>query len=202
MEYLNEKLTYTEYSLIDSQQNPIMMDWETDIMSESAKVICSNGGDILNIGFGMGIIDNFIQNYNINSHTIIECHKDVISKMSEDGWFEKNNINIIHDLWQNKINEIGKFDGVYYDTWKDNEEIFEKVHLIVKSGGLFSFFNTQFFNPNTKSLPKRYYDILKEYFYIDSVQISLDYTGYNLENIERYWAYRKNKYWVPVCIRK
>jgi protein arginine N-methyltransferase 2 len=202
MEYLNEKLTYTNYSLIDSDKNPIMMDWETDIMKESAKVICSNGGDILNIGFGMGIIDQFIQNYSINSHTIIECHVDVISKMSETGWFEKKNVNIIHDLWQNKINDLGKFDGVYYDTWCDDETIFEKVHLILKRGGIFSFFNGQFFNPNTKSIPKRYYDVLKENFHIDSVQIPIDYTGYNLENIEKYWTSRKKKYWVPVCIRK
>ena len=37
-----------------------------------AEVICKNGGDILEIGFGMGISATHIQSYDINSHTSIE----------------------------------------------------------------------------------------------------------------------------------
>lgn len=201
--YLNENLTYTEFSLVDPNGGRIMMDWETDIMGESASIVCSKGGNVLNIGFGMGVIDSFIQQKGIISHTIIECHKDVISKMESDGWFNKNNVTIIHDLWENVIDELPEFSGVYYDTWRSNDlEFMGNVHKIVKKGGIFSFFNTQFYSPNTCSLPKGFYDILKENFDIKSIQIPISYDSYNIEGIEKYWNIRRKKYWIPVCIKK
>lgn len=35
------------------------------------------GGDVLNVGFGLGIIDTAIQSHRPRSHTIIEAHPDV-----------------------------------------------------------------------------------------------------------------------------
>ena len=63
-EYHNEKLTYTKQGdLLDSKGLPVMMEWERDIMEHDAGIICKNGGDILNVGFGLGIIDNYIQSH-------------------------------------------------------------------------------------------------------------------------------------------
>lgn len=42
-----------------------MMGWETPLMERHAEVICSGGGDVLNVGFGMGIIDGFIQQHQV-----------------------------------------------------------------------------------------------------------------------------------------
>ena len=42
-----------------------MMSWETPMMKKHAEVVTENGGDILEIGFGMGICSNFIQEHNI-----------------------------------------------------------------------------------------------------------------------------------------
>jgi hypothetical protein len=45
------------------------MGWEKPLMDIHAKIICSKGGDILNVGFGLGIsyyfILYFIKNINI-----------------------------------------------------------------------------------------------------------------------------------------
>ena len=38
----------------------VLMDWESSIMEASADYVCSNGGDILEIGFGMGISAGYI----------------------------------------------------------------------------------------------------------------------------------------------
>ena len=46
-----------------------MMDWEDGLMKKHADYVCSNGGDILEIGFGMGISANYIQQNNPASHT-------------------------------------------------------------------------------------------------------------------------------------
>lgn len=141
--YLEHKLQYTtDGRLIDERGHAVMMDWEKEWMYESAKIICGTGGDILNIGFGMGIIDSFIETYPINSHTIIEAHPDVYSKMIEDGWDKKPNVKIIFGKWQDVINDLPKFDGIYFDTWEDDGfyEIF-LPHLknILKENGVFSY---------------------------------------------------------------
>ena len=65
-DYHNEKLTYTDDNLLlDSNGSAIMMGWEKNIMKYSAFEICKNGGDILNIGFGLGFIDTYIYIQNI-----------------------------------------------------------------------------------------------------------------------------------------
>ena len=35
----------------------IKMGWEKPLMEVHAKIICQKGGDILNVGFGLGIIE-------------------------------------------------------------------------------------------------------------------------------------------------
>lgn len=40
----------------------VMMGWEAPLMEQHARVICGNGGGhYLNVGFGLGIIDTYIQ---------------------------------------------------------------------------------------------------------------------------------------------
>ena len=92
MDYISQSLTitstsiYYDYSNLNSELaaelNPIyvMMDWEDPLMSASAAYVCENGGDILEIGFGMGISANYIQSHTINSHTIIEKPSRHITK--------------------------------------------------------------------------------------------------------------------------
>lgn len=43
--------------LVDEEQKAVMMEWEKPLMIAHAHAICSRGGDILNVGFGLGIID-------------------------------------------------------------------------------------------------------------------------------------------------
>ena len=46
--------TFLPTKILDEKDYEIMMDWETPIMKEHAKIVTKNGGDILEIGFGMG----------------------------------------------------------------------------------------------------------------------------------------------------
>lgn len=45
------------------------------------QAICSQGGDVLNVGFGLGLVDRAIQSNQPASHTIIEAHPDVLRKV-------------------------------------------------------------------------------------------------------------------------
>jgi cyclopropane fatty-acyl-phospholipid synthase-like methyltransferase len=97
----------------------VMMDWESPIMSASAAYVTEGGGDILEIGFGMGISANYIQSHSISSHTIVENHPQIITKAVE--WASgKSNVTIVSQSWYDVKDSIGKFDGIFYDTYGDD----------------------------------------------------------------------------------
>ena len=94
----------------------IMMSWEAPIMERSAEFVCENGGDILEIGFGMGIASDYIQAQSPNSHTILELHPELAQKARE--WAEdKPSVTIIEGDWIETISSLGKFDGIFFDTY-------------------------------------------------------------------------------------
>ena len=72
----------------------VMMDWEVPIMEKSAEYICHNNGDVLEIGFGMGMCADYIQAQGVNSHTIIEIHPQIIEKLNT--WASgKSNLTVV-----------------------------------------------------------------------------------------------------------
>ena len=60
-DYLEDRVTFSEDKLMDSDSKAVMMAWEKLLMEALAKVVCSGGGNILNVGFGMGLVDTAIQ---------------------------------------------------------------------------------------------------------------------------------------------
>ena len=76
LEFKTDKIAMKEYS-----DQVVMMTWEDEIMKKSAEYICESKGDILEIGFGMGICSDYIQSQGVNSHTIVEIHPQVIEKL-------------------------------------------------------------------------------------------------------------------------
>ena len=64
MAYKDEILTFETNKIYYSNSDitlEVMMDWESSVMEASADYVCSNGGDILELGFGMGISTGYIQ---------------------------------------------------------------------------------------------------------------------------------------------
>lgn len=184
--YLHQHLKFTEDAIYDNIGRAVMMSWETSWMKDTAEIICQNKGDILNIGHGMGIVDNFIQSHSPDSHTIIEPHIDVLDQMEKNGWFLKPNVKIYQGKWQEYINGLGQFDGIYYDTWGDRglySNLIPMLHQLLKVGGVFSFWwakNTpnkeleeildiKYFNLEYKKIkiPLKKPGVVKEDYYID-----------------------------------
>lgn len=158
--YLAAPLEYTNHTLItQSHKDGVMMDWETPIMKRSAEIITTDsdndgtGPVVLNIGFGMGIIDSFIQDHKPKRHFICEAHPQVLEKMKADGWYDKPGVTVLEGSWKSTLpglldqclQEQLYFDGIYYDTfsehYKDLTELFDYVVGIMKPTGKFSFFN-------------------------------------------------------------
>ena len=112
----NDKIYYYDKSFGGNLE--VMMDWEDDIMKAKADYVCKDGGDILEIGFGMGISAGHIQSNSIDSHTIVENHPQVLKKLK--AWAaERPNVIIVEGGWYDVKDSLSKYDGVLYDTWGD-----------------------------------------------------------------------------------
>tara|TARA_Y100000385_G_scaffold237257_1_gene251690 strand:- start:158 stop:724 length:567 start_codon:yes stop_codon:yes gene_type:complete len=123
MSYLTRSLTFNESKIYYTDaffggDREVMMDWEHPLMSASAAYVCENGGNILEIGFGMGISAGYIQSHSITTHTIIENHPDVIPRAQL--WAAtKANVNIITGSWYDVKDSLSTYDGIFYDTFGD-----------------------------------------------------------------------------------
>ena len=135
--------TFLNDKILDEEGREIMMDWEINLMQEHAKIVTENGGNILEIGFGMGICSNFIQEANINTHTIIEINDQIFEKLLE--WAkDKPNVIPIKGDWFDIIPNK-KYDGVMFDTWdeKNAHNFLPNIKLSLNKNGVVTFYNPQ-----------------------------------------------------------
>jgi len=124
--YIGDKLEGLNNVKSESKQELIIMhEWETEIMKKSADFVCELGGDILEIGFGMGISADFIQKAGAKTHTIIELHPQIAEKARE--WAaDKQGVTILEGDWIEVLPTMvegtvrtthKKFDGVFFDPY-------------------------------------------------------------------------------------
>lgn len=206
-DYKNREIHYTDDGRLMDGEYAIMMAWEKPVMEFQASHICRNGGDVLNVGFGMGFIDDAIQKHNINSHHIIEIHPTVQQEMLKRGWDKKPNVTLHFGDWRDFLNDLPKFDGIYIDTWDELILDFAfYAHNILKPGGIFSWFN----NPKDDKdkdgisdemlkilLPR--FNIRVESMFISEIDSPERQTG---KNDHAYWWQKDKIYHSPIFILK
>ena len=118
MAFKDEILTFEDTKILNEDGAEVMMSWETSIMEKSAEYICHNKGDILEIGFGMGVCADYIQAQGVNTHTIIEIHPQILERLS--AWAsDKSNVTIIEGDWAN-LSLTDTYDGIFIDTYGDD----------------------------------------------------------------------------------
>lgn len=151
MGYLDRTLTIQEDKIFFSDatsptgEKAVMMDWEDPIMYASAQYVAENGGNILEIGYGMGISANYIQSFSPNSHTIVEIHP-TIAKAAQQWANKQNRVSIIQGDWykmQETIAGGGPYDGIFYDAYGDDNigRLVEFCTSILNKGGRFTLWN-------------------------------------------------------------
>ncbi|KAK0108539.1 Arginine N-methyltransferase 2 [Cadophora gregata] len=170
-DYLASNLTFTDSALLDSDANGVMMSWETAIMRRTVDLLIPDlkpGSRILNIGFGMGIVDRMFRDTKPARHHILEAHPAVLQKLaSEDSdfgksWEEsapsageegsgKEGAYRIHaGKWQDicpQLLQSGEvYDAIYFDTFGEDYsqlKLFftEFVPGLLDGEGRFGFFN-------------------------------------------------------------
>ncbi|KAL7629601.1 Arginine N-methyltransferase 2 [Parahypoxylon ruwenzoriense] len=163
-DYLRSNLTYSDGKLVDSSQNGVMMSWETSIMRASIDALLPGlpaGRRILNVGFGMGIVDAMFAETRPARHHIIEAHPAVLDHISgsPESRFGKDweasgpgegAYRVHAGRWQEvvpRLLEQGEtYDAIYFDTFGEDytqlRNFFtEYVPALLDEKGVFGFFN-------------------------------------------------------------
>ena len=176
-------ITVTPTRIYDNN-NPkviIMDDVEIPLMKKFAEIVTGNKGNVLEVGFGLGISANFIYDSEIESYTCIEIHPEIYKNALK--WAEgKSNVNIILGDWINVIPTINmKFDGIFMDTFEyTNFNKFEEYCLkIANINCILSIFD--YTTQSNKSL--------------DYVTVKIDKAEYlkNVEEIIIYYSHFNGK---------
>ena len=182
-------------------------------MSQSADVLLHQPNlRILNIGFGMGIIDSHIQNHTNkpSTHHIIEAHTEVLSQMQANGWMDKPNVVIHQGKWQDVLPSLilegQTFDAIYFDTFAESYSEFreffsEQVIGVLDQEGRWSFFNGMGADKQIS------YDVYQKVVELDLYESGFDveWETVGLPELEAEWEGVRRKYWnidsyrLPVC---
>jgi type IV protein arginine methyltransferase len=152
-DYLQHRLRYNPdgTALLDADDDAVMMEWERPIMKAHASVLLESPHKrVLNVGFGMGIIDAALQELQPSHHYIIEAHPDVYRKLCMDGWDTKPGVQVFFGRWQDVVPQMAQsgvqLDAIFFDTYAEHAFDMEDFHqqmagLLSKPQGVYSFFN-------------------------------------------------------------
>lgn len=211
--YLSSALSRSGSMLLDEQQNGVMMAWESDIMSKSTDALLPRPGlRILNIGFGMGIVDSHIQNHTNKpaNHHIVEAHPEVLNEMQSTGWMDKTGVTVHKGKWQDVlpalVAEGAVFDAIYFDTFAESygefrEFVSEQVIGLLDQDGRWSFFNGMGADRQIS------YDVYQKVVELDLFESAFDveWETLALPKLDAEWEGVRRKYWnvesyrLPVC---
>ncbi|KAL2060200.1 hypothetical protein VTL71DRAFT_9595 [Oculimacula yallundae] len=225
-DYLSSTLTFTDDKLLDSDNNGVMMAWETSIMRRTVDLLLpplTPGARILNIGFGMGIVDRMFRDTKPARHHIIEAHPSVLEKLSgKDSDFgvqweqsvEAGAYKIHAGKWQDicplLLQQGEVYDAIYFDTFGEDYSqlklfFMDFVPGLLAPEGAFGFFN------GLGADRRVCYDVYTKVVEMDCLEAGLDVEWTEVEvgklggEGEGAWEGVRRRYWVlekyrlPVC---
>ncbi len=162
----------TQSELSDEE---IMEEWQTPLMRAMAEAVTGDHGDVLEIGFGLGVSATFVQEFGVASHTLIECNDSVVGRFENwRGGYPGRDIRLIHSLWQDATDQLETYDGILFHTYPLNEDeymdnvvssvtfaehFFPTAAKHLRPGGAFSYMTNEI-----DSLSRAHQRLLFDYF--------------------------------------
>jgi guanidinoacetate N-methyltransferase len=150
----NSAATYDAHSLKIAGYD-VMEAWERPYMERLATIAASNGGTVLEVGYGMGIAAAALQACNVDSHVVIECHPDVMAHcvVTHRAALASGSMHLMTGYWQDVAPMLaaGSFDGILFDTYPVAHQegvgthmfFFEEAYRLLKPGGVLTYFSSE-----------------------------------------------------------
>lgn len=178
----------------------VMQDWERPVMKALAEEAARSRGHVLEVGFGMGISATYLVNAGCSKYTVIEPHPDVLQALRS--WADRQTIpvEIIEGFWEDRIDDLGVFDGILFDVFPTVESEYHQKQSIpftpkasehLKPGGVFTFYSGY-----AETLPPEHVALLERHF--SSVRF---YQVDGLEPPKDCQYYHDSRMVVPVCVK-
>ncbi|MFQ5703607.1 MAG: class I SAM-dependent methyltransferase [Gemmatimonadales bacterium] len=133
--------------------HPVMEDWEAPYMRRLGEIASSNGGVVLEVGFGMGIAATFIQSHGVRKHIVVEANRDVFRCLEEFATRYRKSVIPLFGFWQDVMPSIAdeSVDGILFDTYPLNENevhcnhypFFEHAYRVLKKGGVLTYYSDE-----------------------------------------------------------
>jgi protein-L-isoaspartate O-methyltransferase len=158
--FRERRLVFTDTAIRDELGHDVMMDWEHPIMKRHAELICEPGWDVLEIGFGMAISASYIQALKPRSHTIVDCHPQVLERAH--AWAkDKPSVRIVAGEWFERLADLGTYDGILYDIYDDPnvDDFYATFETLLKPGGRMTFYNRLPRPENEAGLACEYHEV-------------------------------------------
>jgi spermidine synthase len=96
----------------------VMQSWELPLMRVLAEAVTDSQGDVLEVGFGMGICADVIAERGCRSYAVIEAHPTVAASAREWGDRQSFPVTVHEGLWQEVVPDLTeKYDGIVFDTF-------------------------------------------------------------------------------------
>lgn len=166
---------YYDGSQLIIQGQQVMQDWEHPLMKAMAQVVTESHGDVLELGFGMGISATYIQEFGVRSYTVVEANNTVAEHFEKwKSGYPGRDIKMIRGRWHDVVDQLGTYDGVFFDTVPtfedeylreviDNsvmaEDIFPIAANCLREGGVFTWYTNE-----VDTFSRRHQRLVLKYF--------------------------------------
>lgn len=179
----------------------IMYRAEEGLMQFTAKFLLNNKNnlDVLEIGYGLGIFAEAVQDIGFKTYTTVEIHPELIQKAKhwKDTVNNDQKIKIVEDAWQNSLDSFSKYDCIMYDSCpppgydeKDFDNIINVIcKFFLKKGGRFSFFCSGV------EIKRSRLELINSYF--DNIKVM----KYTLEKELLIGTVKTKYFMVPICTK-
>ena len=144
--------TFTEETLTICG-HPVMERWEENYMSELAEIATSKGGNVLEVGFGMGISAGFVQQHAIETHTVIEANQEVFERLRQFAAAAAHPVIPLLGFWETVTPNLkdASFSGILFDTYplvpdevhKNHFAFFQEAFRLLKPGGVLTYYSDE-----------------------------------------------------------
>ncbi len=126
----------------------VMQAWERPLMEVLAREVA--GGDVLEVGFGMGISAREIMKFGCRTYTVIEAHPEIAGHARE--WGEKQGcpFTVLEGFWQDLVPGLEpRFDGILFDTFPVCQEdahtnpaaMIADMARLLNTGGVLTYYS-------------------------------------------------------------